>query len=120
MEKMDYQSLTTWNIILFSALTAFIFRLLPFVFKRSRVLNDQTGYIYRFLNYSTQAMLGVIVFNTAFHNHGYSFIENFQFLDYIKSIILITCFIYVAKTKKIFNASFFGLIIYFASCAWLT
>jgi branched-subunit amino acid transport protein len=103
-----------WSLIIFSALTAFAFRLTPFFMKNSSLLNNQEGNFYRFLSYSTQAMLGVIIYDTAFHNKTLStLLGQWHFLDTIKFLLLLITFIWVAKSKKILPSFFFGLIVYF-------
>jgi branched-subunit amino acid transport protein len=104
----------TFYIILFSALTAFVCRLLPFLIKNNALLNNQNGSFYRFLNYSTQAMLGVIIYDTAFHKAGIlKLIQNFSIIDGIKILLLLIMFIWVAKTKKILLSFLTGLCVYF-------
>lgn len=103
-----------WGLIIFSAATAFLFRLLPFFVKNNALLHNQQGSFYRFLSYSAQAMLGVIIYNTAFHEKGLgALLHQFSFLDALKVLLLGVTFIWVAKSKKMLPSFFFGLVVYF-------
>ena len=77
--------MTLWLLIAFSALTAFAFRALPFAFKNSAALTQTQGSFYRFISYSAQAMLGVIIYDTAFNKmDALTLIQQFQMLDALK------------------------------------
>ncbi len=103
-----------WGLILFSAGTAFLFRLLPFFIKNSRALNHQQGSFYRFLSYSTQAMLGVIIYDTAFHAQGFlALAAHISGLEVLRLGLLIVGFVWVVRTQKILPSFFFGLMVYF-------
>ncbi|WP_415758806.1 AzlD domain-containing protein [Pseudomonas sp. LT1P18] len=112
--------MTIWLLIAFSALTAFAFRALPFAFKNSAALTQTQGSFYRFISYSAQAMLGVIIYDTAFNKmDALTLIQQFQMLDALKLSLLVGTFIMVAKTKKILPAFFASLSIYLAALVYL-
>lgn len=105
--------MTIWLLITFSALTAFAFRALPFAFKNSAALTQTQGSFYRFISYSAQAMLGVIIYDTAFGKRdALTLIEQFQVIDALKLFLLVGTFIAVATTKKILPSFFLSLSIY--------
>ncbi|MCK1790825.1 AzlD domain-containing protein [Pseudomonas violetae] len=112
--------MTIWLLIAFSACTAFAFRALPFAFKNSSALTQTQGSFYRFISYSAQAMLGVIIYDTAFNKmDALTLIQQFQILDALKLFLLVGTFIAVAKTKKILPAFFASLLIYVTAFAYL-
>lgn len=112
--------MTIWLLIAFSAVTAFAFRALPFAFKNSTALTQTQGSFYRFISYSAQAMLGVIIYDTAFNKmDALTLIQQFQMLDALKLFLLVVTFITVAKTKKILPAFFTCLFIYLVAFTYL-
>lgn len=112
--------MTIWMLIAFSAVTAFAFRALPFAFKNSTALTQTQGSFYRFISYSAQAMLGVIIYDTAFNKmDALTLIKQFQTLDALKLFLLFGTFIAVAKTKKILPSFFASLFIYVAAFFYL-
>jgi len=112
--------MTIWLLIAFSAVTAFAFRALPFAFKNSRALTQPQGAFYRFISYSAQAMLGVIVYNTALNKmDALTLILQFQILDALKLFLLAGTFIAVVKTKKILPSFFTSLCIFVAGYLYL-
>lgn len=113
--------MTIWLLIAFSALTAFAFRALPFAFKNSTALKKTQGSFYRFISYSAQAMLGVIVYDTAFNKtDALSLIKQFQMIDALKLLLLVGTFIAVVKTKRILPSFFASLLIYVAAFVYLS
>ncbi len=58
--------MSVWTLILFSGGKALLFRVLPIAFGRIAPLQDTRSVLYRFLNYSSQAMLGEMCFTMAF------------------------------------------------------
>ncbi|MNN41788.1 Branched-chain amino acid transport protein (AzlD) [compost metagenome] len=112
--------MTVWLLIAFSALTAFAFRALPFAFKNSAALTQTQGSFYRFISYSAQAMLGVIIYDTAFNKmDALTLIQQFQTLDALKLILLVGTFVTVVRTKKILPSFFASLLIFVAAFACL-
>jgi branched-subunit amino acid transport protein len=112
--------MTIWLLIAFSAATAFAFRALPFAFKNSTALTQTQGSFYRFISYSAQAMLGVIIYDTAFNKRdALSLMQQFDTLDALKLFLLVGTFIAVAKTRKILPSFFASLIIYVAAFFYL-
>lgn len=112
--------MTIWLLIAFSALTAFAFRALPFAFKNSAALTQTQGSFYRFISYSAQAMLGVIIYDTAFNRRdALTLIQQIQMLDALKLFLLVGTFIAVAKTKSILPSFFASLFIYLAALVYL-
>lgn len=112
--------MTLWLLIAFSAVTAFVFRALPFAFKNSTALTQTKGAFYRFISYSAQAMLGVIIYDTAFNKmDALTLIEQFQILDALKLFLLLGTFIAVIKTRKILPSFFASLCIYVAGFLYL-
>lgn len=93
-----------WTVILFAALTAFLFRLTPFLFHKSALLNNKNGRFYRFLNYSAQAMMGYLVFGSTF---GYQpinqWLEHFSLQQGLQLALLIACFIWVIYTQRLLS-----------------
>lgn len=113
--------MTIWLLIAFSAITAFAFRALPFAFKNSTTLTRTQGSFYRFISYSAQAMLGVIIYDTAFNKmDALTLIRQFQMMDAVKLFLLVGTFIAVVKTKKILPSFFTSLFIYVAAFAYLS
>ena len=111
--------MTIWLLIAFSGLTALAFRALPFAFKNSTALTRTQGSFYRFISYSAQAMLGVIIYDTAFKKmDALTLIQRFDTLDAVKLLLLVGTFLAVAKTKKILPAFFASLVIYLAALYW--
>lgn len=107
-----------WLLIAFSAVTAFIFRTVPFVFRDSEVLNNQEGSVYRFLKYTTQAMMGVIVYDTAFDKAGaWTLIDMLRWADMQKFLFLLATFLVVAKTKKMLPTLVSSLLLYLLAVA---
>ncbi|WP_212626353.1 AzlD domain-containing protein [Pseudomonas sp. PP3] len=112
--------MTIWHLIAFSAVTAFAFRALPFAFKNSSALTQTQGSFYRFISYSAQAMLGVIIYDTAFNKRdALALIQQFDTLDALKLFLLVGTFIAVAKTRKILPSFFVSLTIYVAAFVYL-
>lgn len=112
--------MTIWLLIGFAALTAFAFRALPFAFKNATALTRTQGSFYRFISYSAQAMLGVIIYDTAFSKRdALSLMQSFDSLDALKLILLLGTFVAVAKTKKILPGFFACLVIYLAAFVYL-
>jgi branched-subunit amino acid transport protein len=113
--------MTIWLLIAFSAITAFAFRALPFAFKNSTALTRTQGSFYRFISYSAQAMLGVIIYDTAFNKMDVlTLIRQFQMMDAVKLFLLVGTFIAVVKTKKILPSFFTSLFIYVAAFTYLS
>jgi branched-subunit amino acid transport protein len=107
-----------WLLVVFSTVTACLFRVVPFVFKDSALLNNTEGSIYRFLSYSTQAMMGVIIYDRAFNKvDALALIENFQSDDVLKLCVLALIFLIVVKTKKMLPALCSSLLIYLLAVA---
>jgi branched-subunit amino acid transport protein len=105
--------MTFWALIIFSAVTIFIFRYLPFLFKNHALLQDKQSRLYRFLSYSAQAMLGLIIYETAFPNkHALDWLAAGQGLDGMKLGLLLLTFVVVVRTKKLLPVFFVGLGIY--------
>ena len=112
--------MTLWMLIGFAAITAFAFRALPFAFKNTTALARTDGSFYRFVSYSAQAMLGVIIYDTAFARlDGPSLVQQFQILDALKLLLLVGTFAVVAKTRKILPGFFASLLIYVLAFAYL-
>lgn len=112
--------MTLWLLIGFAAISALAFRALPFAFKNTPALTRTQGSFYRFISYSAHAMLGVIIYETAFNKRDApSLIQQFESLDALKLILLIGTFIAVARTRKILPAFFACLMIYVAALIYL-
>ena len=89
-------------IILFSVITAFFFRVIPFCIGRNRYLVNQDTKFYRFLSYSSQAMLGVMCFEAMFGKTGYGdIVSRLAWNDVIAVALILTAFVVVARTKNI-------------------
>jgi branched-subunit amino acid transport protein len=112
--------MTLWLLIGFAAVSAFAFRAVPFAFKNTTALTRTQGSFYRFISYSAQAMLGVIIYDTAFNKTDVlNLIEQFGILDALKLILLLGTFIVVAKTRKILPSFFACLVIYLSAFVYL-
>lgn len=112
--------MTLWFLIGFAAVSAFAFRALPFAFKNTTALTRTHGSFYRFISYSAQAMLGVIIYDTAFNKlDAPGLMQHFERLDGLKLILLLGTFIVVAKTRKILPAFFTCLGIYLTALVYL-
>ncbi|WP_274585118.1 hypothetical protein V6667_08505 [Neisseria leonii] len=89
-------------LLLFSAATIFIFRIFPFFFKNNSYLNNQDGFLYKSISYSAQAMIGMIVFNSAFSGRDvWQLSDGADLKDAVKIVLLIMTFWITVKTKKI-------------------
>jgi branched-subunit amino acid transport protein len=112
--------MTLWLLIGFAALSAFAFRAVPFAFKNTTALTRTQGSFYRFISYSAQAMLGVIIYDTAFNKTDVvTLIRQFGILDALKLFLLLGTFIVVAKTRKILPGFFACLAIYLSAFVYL-
>ena len=99
--------MTIWLLIAFSALTAFAFRALPFAFKNSAALTHTQGSFYRFISYSAQAMLGVIIYDTAFNKKdALTLFQQFEPLDALKLVLLVGTFISLSIPRLRFVKKF--------------
>ena len=109
-----------WGFILFAAATALLFRMAPFFLKNSSLLNDKNGNFYRFLSYSAQAMIGLIIYNTAIkHASLASLVSAFTVLDAIKIALLLGCFVCVVYSKRMLPSLFLGLGIYWLALLYV-
>ncbi|MFJ5286879.1 AzlD domain-containing protein [Pseudomonas sp. NPDC088429] len=109
-----------WLLISFAAVTAFAFRALPFAFKNTPALTHTNGSFYRFVSYSAQAMLGVIIYDTAFNKlDAPSLLQQFQIIDGLKILLLAGTFVVVAKTKQILPSFLASLVIYLLAFVYL-
>lgn len=78
--------MTYWGLLIFSALTILFCRVFLFLFANYPILSNKDGKFYKFLTYSTQAMLGGIVYATAFGSQNVSeLFVNFPLLNGSKS-----------------------------------
>ncbi|MDA3967117.1 MULTISPECIES: hypothetical protein [Helicobacter] len=108
-----------WALLIFSALSIFAFRILPFFFAKSAYLSNQDGVFYRFLTYSTQAMLGAIVYATAFFSKDIvSFVSDFALVDVVKLALLIFVFIATMVTNRLLSAFLLSLVIFVGFVLW--
>lgn len=102
-----------WILLLFSAITIFICRILPFIFANHALLGNTDGAFYRFLTYSTQAMLGAIVYSTAFFTHDIvSFLGDFALIDGVKLILLAFVFFATLWTNRLLSAFLLAPVIF--------
>lgn len=82
-----------WYVILFASCTALIFRVFPFAFHRSALLNSKDSKFYRVLNYSCQAMMGCIVFDSSFGQQDIvTWARDFRGFQLLELTLLILCF----------------------------
>jgi hypothetical protein len=90
-----------WHIIFFASFTALIFRVFPIAFHRSNLLNGKSGRAYKFLNYSSQAMMGYIVFDSTFGQQNISMLlRNFHAMQVLQMTLLTLCFLWVVCTHR--------------------
>lgn len=100
-------------LILFSAITIFIFRISPFFLKENKHLNNKEGFIYKSISYSAQAMIGIIVFKSAFSGKDIvNMINDFSPKTIIISFLLLGTFIMTIVTKKIIPSFIITLTLY--------
>ncbi|THA02086.1 AzlD domain-containing protein [Rodentibacter pneumotropicus] len=100
-------------LILFSAITIFIFRISPFFLKDNKHLNNKDGFIYKSIRYSAQAMIGIIVFNSAFSGKDIvSIFNDFSPKTIIILFLLLGTFIMTIVTKKIIPSFIITLTLY--------
>lgn len=108
-------------LILFSTITIFIFRVLPFLFKNNKYLNNKESFIYKSISYSAQAMIGLIVFNSAFSGRNITqLLDTADLKDIIKLILLLLTFIMTVKTKKIIPSFLIFLTVYALTVYYLS
>ncbi|PZT47794.1 hypothetical protein B6S12_07240 [Helicobacter valdiviensis] len=108
-----------WALLIFSALSIFIFRILPFFFAKSAFLSNQDGVFYRFLTYSTQAMLGAIVYATAFLGKDIGmFVSGFALIDVVKLALLAFVFVATAITNRLLSAFLLSLVVFVGFVLW--
>lgn len=94
-------STSTW-IMLLAILTAFMFRLLPIATSKLRFMRDTQAPLYRFLNYSSQAMLGVLCFELVFGKNSITHIvTQFGLLHALSFILLLIAFLATCKSGKV-------------------
>ncbi len=99
-----------WLLIGFSSITIAIFRGFPLFFRHSSLLNNKNGLFYRFLSYSTQAMLGAIVYGTAFFNKNINtLITDFSMIDLVKFALIGFIFFATLKTNRLLSCFLFAL-----------
>ncbi|RDU60004.1 AzlD domain-containing protein [Helicobacter marmotae] len=102
-----------WILLIFAAITIFLCRILPFIFANHTLLGNTDGRFYRFLTYSTQAMLGAIVYSTAFFGRDIvSFIATFAFIDVLKLLLLGFVFFATLWTNRLLSAFLLALVIF--------
>lgn len=107
-------------LVLFSIITIFIFRVFPLFFKNNRYLNDKNSFIYKSISYSAQAMIGIIVYNSAFSGKDiFQFVNTADAKDFIKLLLLVLTFFVTIKTKKIIPGFLFFLLLYTCITYWL-
>ncbi|OOF37559.1 AzlD domain-containing protein [Rodentibacter heidelbergensis] len=100
-------------LILFSAITIFIFRISPFFLKENKHLNNKEGFIYKSISYSAQAMIGIIVFNSAFSGKNIlELIDDFSLKTIVILLLLLGTFIMTILTKKIIPSFIITLALY--------
>ncbi|WP_018900696.1 AzlD domain-containing protein [Rhizobium sp. 2MFCol3.1] len=58
--------MTVWLMVMFAATSAFAFRALPIAFGKVEALQNPNSTLFRFLNFSSQAMLGATAYTMAF------------------------------------------------------
>lgn len=99
-----------WLLIAFASITIAIFRGFPFFFRHSAFLNNKDGAFYRFLTYSTQAMLGAIVYATAFMNKNIeNLISDFALIDGVKFALIAFIFFATIWTNRLLTCFLFAL-----------
>ena len=102
-----------WILIIFSIITIFLFRVFPFIFKNTAILGNQNNKFYKFLGYSTQGMLGMIVYNSLFeHKDIVKLLSNWNLTNTLNIAILLFIFIFVVKTNKMLSGFIISLLIY--------
>lgn len=94
-------SASAW-IMLLAVLSAFVFRLLPIATSKLRLMRDTQSPFYRFLNYSSQAMLGVLCFELVFGKSSLGEITaEFGWLQALSLVLLLIAFIATCKSGKV-------------------
>ena len=102
-----------WNLLIFSAITIFICRILPFFFAHNTLLGNQDGKFYRFLTYSTQAMLGAIVYATAFFTQDIiQLVSGFGMIEALKVVLLLLVFFGTLWTNRLLSVFLLALVIF--------
>lgn len=101
--------MSVWTLILFAGGTALLFRVLPIAFGRIAPLQDTRSVLYRFLNYSSQAMLGAMCFTMAF---GRQDVTTLLHAAHSETLLICTLLVsagfVVARTGYVLTAILFG------------
>ena len=102
-----------WILLIFSAVSIFICRITPFFFANHSMLGNQDGRFYRFLTYSTQAMLEAIVYATAFFTRDIvQLLSEFALIDVVKIALLLLVFFGTLWTNRLLSAFLLALVIF--------
>ena len=89
-------------IMLLAVLTAFMFRLLPIATSKLHFMRDTQAPFYRFLNYSSQAMLGVLSFELVFGKNSIAqIVTQFGWLQAVSFVLLLIAFLATCKSGKV-------------------
>ena len=88
-----------YSILFIAAVTAFFFRFSPVLLRKLPALSDPGSPTYKFLSYSSQAMLGLLTFQLIFGkiNIG-DFLDAVSMTDFLGFLILVVAFALVART----------------------
>lgn len=109
-----------WGLLIFSAVTILLCRVLPFLFANHPILSNKEGGLYRFLTYSTQAMLGGIVYATVYDSQNITqLFTHFSTLEWLKVALLIFVFIATIKTNRLLSVFLLSFVIFVVCVMWI-
>lgn len=90
----------TWVFIIIASLVSFGFRAIPVLFKNKLGEIEKSSFII-FLNYTACAIIGGIIYITAFHSESIEILYHaVNYNDLLKILILIASFIINLKLKN--------------------
>lgn len=90
----------TWVFIIIASLVSFGFRAIPVLFKNKLGTIEKSPFVV-FLNYTACAMIGSIIYITAFHSESIiKLYDSANYNDLLKMSILIASFVINLKLKN--------------------
>ncbi len=102
------------TILIIAAVTAFLFRFTPIFWRNLPVLNDPASKTYKFLAYSSQAMLGILTYEMVFGRTQLGdLLLQVSLAEISGMIILLSAFAIVALTNRVAMAFLLGTGLYF-------
>lgn len=103
-----------FTILIIAIVTAFLFRFIPIFWRNLPALNDPASKTYKFLAYSSQAMLGILTYELIFGKTQLGdLLLQVSLAEILGMIILLSAFAVVALTNQVAMAFILGTGLYF-------